>query len=348
MLFKSIVQAACVATAIAQPLQQQQHQHHQHEKKDVHTEIVYVTVGANDVKAAAAPAVATSASVVTEAVSTGSASSVAASAASSAAAPQSSGNFAGAAKGITYSPYADDGTCKPASQVKSEVEKLSDYEIIRLYGVDCDQVPNVLAGFSSGQKLFAGIFDVSAISAGVSTLASAVEAAGGWDIVHTVSIGNELVNAGSANPSQIKSYVEEGKSALQAAGYTGPVVSVDTFIAVINNPDLCNYSDYMAVNAHAFFDGNVDANGAGEWLLEQIQRVSSACNGAKVLITETGWPTRGDTNNKAVPGSTEQQAALSAISSSCGNDALYFNAYNDMWKADGSFNAEKYWGIYSS
>ena len=50
-----------------------------------------------------------------------------------------------------------------------------------------------------------------------------------------------MVNAGSATPSQIKAYVEEGRKALKAAGYTGPVVSVDTFIAVINNPDLCDY-----------------------------------------------------------------------------------------------------------
>lgn len=346
MLFKSLLSATLLASVFAQPVQ---HQHHQHEKRVTHT--VVVTVGADGVAATTAATSTAAAAVADSSVTTST--SVASevsigSSTGSTAASAASGTFSGAATGITYSPYADDGTCKSASDVKTEIEALSDYSVIRLYGVDCDQVTNVLAAMSSEQKLFAGIYDMTAIADGVSTLASAVEAANGWDQVLTVSIGNELVNSGEATASQIKSYVEEGRTALTAAGYTGKVVSVDTFIAVINNPDLCDYSDYMAVNAHAYFDGGVAAADAGTWVLEQIERVSSACDGADVLIVESGWPTKGDTYGDAIPGTSEQAAALADISDKCGSDVFFFNAYNDMWKDPGTYGVEQYWGIYSS
>ena len=71
------------------------------------------------------------------------------------------------------------------------------------------------------------------------------------------------------------------------AGYTGPVVAVDTFIAIYNNPSLCNASDYIAANAHAYFDGAVAASGAGAWVAQQASKLSSLCGGKDVLITGT-------------------------------------------------------------
>lgn len=342
MLFKSVVAAALAASVIAQPVQHQHHQH-QHEKKDV-VETVIVTVQAGATPAAPAPVAASSVAPAPVA-----ASSSAAAAPSSGSSGASSGSFSGA-KGITYSPYNADGSCKSAGQVKSDLAQLKGYSTIRLYGVDCNQVPNVLAALAPGQKIFAGIFNVGNIAGDIGTLASAVTAAGGWSVVDTVSIGNELVNSGQATVGQIQGYVDQGRAALKAAGYNGPVVSVDTFIAVINNPGLCGCSDYMAVNAHAFFDGHVVAGNAGDWVLQQIQRVSSACGGKRVVITESGWPNRGFPNGQCVPGASEQAAAISSIVSKCGSDTFLFSAYDDLWKSDnaGTFGAEKYWGIYNN
>lgn len=357
MLFKSIVSATLLASVIAAPLQ---HNHHNHKdnKRDVvvtQTQVVYVTAGAAAptpaastvavAKAAVAVSSSAAASVVVSAsTSVASSASAASSVASSTA--SSSGSFDGGAKGITYSPYADDGTCKSSSTIATEVAALSGFSIIRLYGVDCDQVSAVLAAKASGQKIFAGIYYVDAIASGISTLAAAVAAEGSWSDIHSVSIGNELVNGGAATTSQVESYVSTGRSALTAAGFTGPVVSVDTFIAVINNPALCDYSDYIAVNAHAFFDGGVTAENAGKWVLEQIQRVSTACGSSKsVLITESGWPSQGESNSVAVPSVANQAAAIASIKSACGDDTILFTAYNDLWKSPGSYNAEQYWGI---
>ncbi|AOA61426.1 Putative glucanase [Komagataella phaffii CBS 7435] len=348
MQVKSIVNLllAC-SLAVARPLE---HAHHQHDKRGVVVVTKTIVVDGSTVEATAAAQVQEHAETFAE--STPSAvvsSSSAPSSASSASAPASSGSFSAGTKGVTYSPYQAGGGCKTAEEVASDLSQLTGYEIIRLYGVDCNQVENVFKAKAPGQKLFLGIFFVDAIESGVSAIASAVKSYGSWDDVHTVSVGNELVNNGEATVSQIGQYVSTAKSALRSAGFTGPVLSVDTFIAVINNPGLCDFADeYVAVNAHAFFDGGIAASGAGDWAAEQIQRVSSACGGKDVLIVESGWPSKGDTNGAAVPSKSNQQAAVQSLGQKIGSSCIAFNAFNDYWKADGPFNAEKYWGILDS
>ncbi|SCU86381.1 LAFA_0E00386g1_1 [Lachancea sp. 'fantastica'] len=297
-----------------------------------------------------APASSAAASSVSSSPSSAPASSSSSSAPAASSSSSSSGSVgSGGAKGITYTPYSDSGSCKSSSDIASELAQLSGFDIIRLYGVDCDQVSAVLQNKASNQKLFLGIYYTDAIQDGVNTIKSAIDAHGSWDDVYAVSIGNELVNSGAASVSQVGSLVSEGKSALKSAGYSGPVVSVDTFIAVINNPGLCEYSDFMAVNAHAYFDYNTAASDAGTWLNQQIQRVWGACNGNKnVLITESGWPSQGETLGKAVASKQNQVSAIDSIKSSCGNAVILFTAFNDYWKADGAYGCEKYWGILSN
>lgn len=366
MIFNSkLVVAASMAMTTLLATAQPVHVHNMHKRQDVEAVTVTVTVGVD--AAAATPAedvaaavndVAAAASVVSSAaaaaaVTTTSVAAVASStsAAASSSSSSSSGSFTGGAKGIVYSPYKVGG-CKTADEVKSDIAQLSGYEVIRIYGVDCDQVPNVLAALASNQKVFFGIFDVANIESGLKTIADGVSQHGGWDVVHTISIGNELVNNGQATVDQIAGYISTAKSVLSGLGYTGPVVSVDTFIAVINNPGLCALSDYIAVNAHAFFDGQIKAEDSGKWVLGQIQRVWSACNAQgvqkSVFITESGWPSQGDTNGVAVPSKENQEACVSSIKSIAGDSTILFTAFNDYWKADGPYNAEKYWGVYSS
>lgn len=248
-------------------------------------------------------------------------------------------------KAVTYSPYAADGQCKDLATVKSDLSKLSDYQTIRLYGVDCTQVENVLQAKAKNQKLFLGLFFMDQITPGVKQMSEAVAKYGSWNDVHTVSVGNELVNNGAATVDQISSYVTTARTALRAAGYNGPVVSVDTHVATLANPGLCSISDYVAFNAHAYFDQNTEASGTGEWLKEQIERVKTACGNQNVVVTETGWPHQGSDNGKAVASKEAQQAAIDSIKAHHTDNVILFNAYDDLWKADGNLGCEKYWGI---
>lgn len=249
--------------------------------------------------------------------------------------------------GIAYSPYNADGSCKTQDQVNSDFDIISGYDIVRMYGTDCDQVTTIgNAAAAHGMKVFAGVFDLSDIVGDVQLIVQGFQ--NNWEAVHTVSIGNELVNSGLASVAEVVAALNIARPILQLAGFQGSVVTVDTFNAIIANPELCQASDYAAANAHAFFDPSCPASNAGQWTTATAADVKNAC-GKAVVITEAGWPHAGIPNGAAVPGPSEQATAISQLKSDFADGGLFiFTAFDDLWKVNtpSTFDAEQSWGIY--
>ncbi|KAK2024798.1 cell wall glucanase [Colletotrichum zoysiae] len=254
--------------------------------------------------------------------------------------------------GIAYAPYTATGQCKTAEQMDADFAQLKgNYSVVRTYGTDCNQIANALpAAKKAGLELFLGIFDISSIPTQVAIIVSAVN--GDWSLINTVSVGNELVNNGKATAQQMVTAVGETRQLLRAAGYTGPVVTVDTFVAVLANPELCDASDYCAMNIHPFFDINTAAKDAGTFITRMVSQVQSKLSdrNKRIVCTETGWPWKGNANGAAIPGIEEQQLAVDSIKvayASHAADVILFSAFNDLWKhaEAATFNAEQYWGI---
>ena len=248
--------------------------------------------------------------------------------------------------GISYSPYNADGTCKSASQVAKDIEMVAGFSVIRLYGTDCDQIASVLKAITGrGISLFLGIFDLTKLSDECKDIVDAAK--DNWSIIKTVSVGNELVNNGKASVGEVTAAIQLVRSTLKASGYNGPVVTVDTMIAMKANPELCHASDFCAINCHAFFDGNVYAESAGHFVRDWAQKVSEATGGMSVVIAETGWPTQGNNNNKAVPSQENHDIAITSIRRLIPENLILYSAFNDLWKEDSenTHDAEKFWGI---
>jgi len=254
--------------------------------------------------------------------------------------------------GVTYSPYKGDGNCKTADEVDKDFSVFAkDYGVVRIYGVDCDQVATVSkAARKYGNKLMIGIFDIHAVDSAVATMAAGV--GHDWSVVDTVSVGNELVNNGGATLEQSLEALAQARSSLKAAGYQGPVVIVDTFVAVLAHPEICDQSDYCAVNIHPFFDANTGPTEAGSFvgsIMQNIRKKLSDPN-KRIVVTETGWPWQGTANGAATPGIDHQATALSTIRNAfSGNvgDVFLFTAFNDLWKKaePATFMAEQFWGM---
>ena len=252
--------------------------------------------------------------------------------------------------GICYAPYNADGTCKTQDQVNNDFSRLPEYKLIRSYGVDCDQIKHMVhAAKLHNKKLFVGIFNLQNLDRELDTLIRS--ARDSWDRIVTVSIGNELVNSGKNSVQEVVNAVNGARKSLREAGYSGPVVTVDTFVAIIANPELCHASDFCAANCHAFFDPNTPASEAGTFVKTQAERVSKAA-GKKTVITESGWPHGGSSNGQATPSNQNQEIAVRSIRAAFeGTDGeLYlFSAFDDEWKKDSAvtFGTERYWGIQS-
>ncbi|KAF3763800.1 family 17 glycoside hydrolase [Cryphonectria parasitica EP155] len=254
--------------------------------------------------------------------------------------------------GVAYAPYNADGSCKSANQIMSDFGVLGKtYGMVRVYGVDCNQIPSVYAAAKANNlRVMYGIFSLDNLGDQIATLTSGINS--DWSNVDTVSVGNELVNNGQASPQQILDALSSARQMLKAAGWGGPVVTVDTFVAALAHPELCSASDYCAVNIHPFFDPNTPASSAGTFVLNMVQALRTKLGNpsARVRVTESGWPWQGSANSQAIPGVDNQAAAVDSIQkafSSNPEDMVLFSAFNDRWKtaAEPTFFAEQYWGM---
>lgn len=87
--------------------------------------------------------------------------------------PEESGSRGpGFSSAVAYTPYNADQSCKSTPQVAADFQKISDYEVVRLYGTDCNQISNVIAATHSSVKLLLGIFDINSIQSEVQIISS--------------------------------------------------------------------------------------------------------------------------------------------------------------------------------
>ncbi len=166
---------------------------------------------------------------------------------------------------------------------------------------------------------------------------------GDWSAVHSVAVGNEIVNRGVMDGNTFAGIINDFRNQLRGAGFQGPVVGIDTFNQILSNPAICQASDYVAANCHPFFDPNTSPDKAGDYVKNMSVQMGKACGGKNVLITETGWPHQGDPNGQAQPGMDQQKMAIKSIYSAMGSNVILFDSFDSAWKQDSpaTFNAEK-------
>lgn len=216
-------------------------------------------------------------------------------------------------------------------------------------------------------RVFAGVFDLTdfphsldpiiKVGQGQASQGPDSDPGSGWDVFHTISIGNELVQK-TNSPETIKSVtdaLDTARTILRGAGYTGPVVTVDTYAILLSHAELCDASDYCAANCHVFFDATQGPQGAGRYALDVARRISDKAGGKRTVIAESGWPHAGEPNGKAVPGVEEHRVAVGSLKREFGGlgevgvdaDLVLFTAFDDLWKQDneGTFQAERFWGV---
>lgn len=144
----------------------------------------------------------------------------------------------------------------------------------------------------------------------------------------------------------LASFVNDVRSKFRAAGYQGPVGTSEVTGSFIDNADvLCPAVDYAAANIHPFFNTDVAAADAGDFVVKQLAEVSAACGDAKPAYNlESGWPSLGSPNGLAIPGAEDQKIAIKSIMEKAGDKTAIFSYENDSWKAPGEFGVEQHWG----
>ncbi|EUC41643.1 glycoside hydrolase family 17 protein, partial [Bipolaris oryzae ATCC 44560] len=257
--------------------------------------------------------------------------------------------------GITWDVYTGASECKSEAEIASEFSRMKDFKMIRLYGMDCNQISlGIQNALKNGQKLMGGAYlDAGGSGEDVSEVIQAYKnaidqhAGGNWEVIQLFTVENERVNEGRMNAAQVVDAIGRARTQLRQLGYSGPVGAVETAPATINNPSICEASDVVMVNIHAFFDQHTHAADAGPFVKNQVRMVQSTCNNKRVVVTESGWPRQGSPNGEAIPSAENQRIALQSIRESFSGDMFLFSAFDSSWKVNtaSTFNAERFWGV---
>ena len=220
--------------------------------------------------------------------------------------------------------------------------------MVRIYGVDCNQVAMTIAAVAPyNMVVFAGLTGLDSL---VLNLASMISQVGPhWDMINTVSIGNELINNNLAAVGDVVAALATARATLNLAGFAGRIVTVDVYNQILAHPELCQASDYCAANCHAFFDDQINADQAGNYVSGIHAQISQQFPGKDVMITESGWPWAGSLNGAAVPSVVNQQTAIASLRSAFVNGTgslILFDSFDTRWKQPGAYGVEQHFGIY--
>lgn len=260
-------------------------------------------------------------------------------------------NAASGGMGICYDMINSQTQCKDKATVNSEFSflKKQGFAMVRVYDIGCPLGDVVSSASQNSLKLMVGINSIASVNEDVNKLINMVSS--NWAPIDTVYIGNEIVNGGHGSAAKVASAVSEARDTLQKAGYSGHVITVDTFNVMQNDPTICSTSDYCAANTHAFFNDHTAAEGAGQFVMNAYNAVVQANGGKRVIVSESGWPWQGSCNGQACPSVENQKTAMNSIMKSFASmpgNLFLFQGYNAGYKPPGQFGVEPYFGIYDS
>jgi exo-beta-1,3-glucanase (GH17 family) len=253
---------------------------------------------------------------------------------------------------ITYTPYSSSGGCKSSSDVSVDIAAIASkgFTTVRLYSADSSDCNGLEAVSSAceahGLTMIIGVYIKSDGIAGAQPQITQLSAFTRWSIVSLVVIGNEAIFSQFVSAAELVSFISSAKATFEGCGYTGPVTTAEP-LSVLKDiaAQLCPVVDIVGCNIHPFFNSDVTAATAGDFVAGQLAIVEALCSGKSGINLETGWPSSGICNGAACPGTSEQAQAIAGIRAAVGGKSVMFSYINDDWKEPGPFDCERSWGV---
>ena len=180
-------------------------------------------------------------------------------------------------------------------------------------------------------------------------------------------VGSETLLRKDLSEDQLINYIKRVKN--EAPGVN--VTTADTYYELINHPRVMAECDVIMYNCHPYWEG-VSINDAIKAMEENHKDIVDHAGGKQVIVSETGWPSSGDTiahevptpgyaseylndssantNESAVPSPERASKYLSDFLSWARKNNVkyfYFEAFDETWKATTNENsAGAHWGIW--
>ena len=163
--------------------------------------------------------------------------------------------------------------------------------------------------------------------------------------VDIAAVGNEVMYRKDLTEDELLEFIETVKAAIPEHI---PVGYVDAYYEFTIKPRITEACDVILTNCYPYWEGSTI-----EYSLAHMKNMFYQASGAgfwkKVIITETGWPSKGESFRDSHP--SEENAMKYFINSQLWSkeaniDIFYFSSFDESWKVGAEGEVGAYWGIW--
>ncbi len=162
--------------------------------------------------------------------------------------------------------------------------------------------------------------------------------------VDIAAVGNEVMYRKEMTEDELLNTISFVKSKIQNI----PVAYVDAYYEFENRPRITEICDVILANCYPFWEG-CHSDYAILYMKDMYQRAVRAGNGKKVIISECGWPNKGQSHHGAHPSSENaMKYFINTQNWSKEEDVevFYFSSFDEAWKTGDEGDVGAYWGLY--
>ncbi len=163
-------------------------------------------------------------------------------------------------------------------------------------------------------------------------------------LVAIAAVGNEVLHRDEISEQQIINYIKRVKEAVPNI----PVGYVDAYYQFLDRPNLVSNCDVLLVNFYPFWEGASIEN-ADSYLQNMLELTQTVANGKNIIISETGWPSKGETIENAIPSEINAMKYFVASQDWAKNNNLelfHFSSFDESWKVIQEGTIGTAWGIW--
>ena len=162
--------------------------------------------------------------------------------------------------------------------------------------------------------------------------------------VDIAAVGNEVMYREDLTEEQLLDYIRRFKAAVPNV----PVGYVDAYYEFEDRQAITEICDVILANCYPFWEG-CSIEYSLLYMKDMYRRTQKAAAGKKVIITETGWPNKGQIFYGAQP--SEENAIRYFLNAqhwahTDDVDMFYFSSFDESWKVGAEGDVGAYWGLW--
>ena len=159
-----------------------------------------------------------------------------------------------------------------------------------------------------------------------------------------LAIGNEVLLRKDLEIEELIEYIRRVKKAVPniAVGY------VDAYYMFANYPEIVEECDVILANCYPFWE-HCALEISVEYMKQMYKLVQKVSNGKPIIISETGWPTKGEQYGGAIPSYENAMSYFIQTQEWAKNENInivYFSSFDEAWKISHEGEYGAYWGLW--